>query len=139
MAQYHAPKIGMSYEAQDYEGQGSHYAALEAEANKFDYESLQQKYQDGKKDEKPSGTDYQRLERDEQDKKESIEKNIAEEEKVKKYDKNEQGDDEIVRKAAAIEINHEIQKTSFEKGKKSKTIEDAIKSAIKQEKEVRVM
>lgn len=136
--QYHPPKIGTSYSAHDYEGQGQiPYSILEAEI-KQDYE-LQQKYMENKKEDAPFSQDYARLDKEEKPK-ESVEKNIEEEEKIRKYGSKDakRHAEEITKKQAEMEINKEIAKTGFENSKKEKTIEDAIKDAVKQEQSLLV-
>ena len=120
----------------DYEGHGSNsnYSMLENEANNL-YDS-QQKYMHNRKDDDPLGSDYHRIDEEEKPD-EDIEKNIfEEEEKARTYNKSSPEVQNEENPNGKSYEGHATQTTDsgFNSIQKPMSIEDAIRSAINQEK-----
>ena len=131
---YNTHNTGIQYNGNDYEGKGM-YSILENEALRDDYHNnLQNSYSAKDKSENPFGQDYHRTNEEEnKDNKEKEENKIIEEEEIKKkYEKNDSNSEEVKKKQTELEIPQEIIIGAKDR-KDSKTIEDAIKNAIKQE------
>ena len=120
--------------------QGADYTKLGKEEIGEDYEKLKQYSKD--KEKKDQKDVYQKLEEDESKKrggkKDDLTKAIEKEEQKYKYNKKEGIDDEEIKRKAAAEIHSEVMKGKGEEAKKknTKTIEEAIKKAIEEEKRV---